>query len=78
MASTFDTLKNRGAQLDAQEAAAMGTPPAAPAPAAAPAAPVAAPAVAAKPAIVRGTANPDNNLPQTEGIFHKALRMFKS
>jgi hypothetical protein len=58
--STYDALKNRGSNVDAQVDAAVNGP--------------AAPA--AKPVPVRSTTNPDNNLPDNDSVFHKVARGF--
>lgn len=66
--NVFDLVRNTpGRQMDAADEMSKG---AAPAPQAAPAQPSPKP-------IVRSPSNPDNSLPDTEGVFHKVVRRFK-
>ena len=73
--NVFDVVRNTpGRLMDAADDMSKrqgSNPPEAPAPA-----PVQASAPAKKP-IVRSPANPDNKLPEQEGIFHRAVRTFK-
>ena len=69
LGNVFDVVRDRpNAVMDAADKMSAPTSQASSAPSAPP---------APSSPIVRGTTNPDNSLPDTEGVFHKAVRRFK-